>query len=1147
MTEITLSIDGRQARVGADEFENAVSDIARAGHRAEDAAKGVSNSMQGIGNAAAVARQAIGLLGLGLGVNELVQFTRQSLDAIDAMNDMGERAGVSAEMIQRYNYVLKLNGGAVTDFTAGLRFMNRTLSEAAQGSDEAVSKFSQLGLSVDQLLQLDSEQQFLTIADSISSLGRQSDITAASMDIFGRGAERLIPVIARGADGIRSMTQEAEDLGIVLSQEQVQKIAEFNDELDVLKLRAQAAAAEGFLFLRDNMELFAAVLLPLPYLLYKLNEALASDFTKAVEAAAESEEQLLDLKRKMRGADEDQIADIRLRIDEQKKLLESNIKVAESEVQLLNARILARKDDFTWSGTRDYNINSERQTEAVKQLGEMYRTLNGYNDLLKPASANTERYSASLGKVGQEAEKATSSLTTLNQSLEEQVRVAEIEARYIGASNVDKEIALQLDQARAAALEDYNNGLRRTVDLTPTEIDLIRTRTEALEEANEKVREAEEAADDARQAQEQWARDLYRPFDTAVENVQRAFADMFYEGKFSFESLGDIAKRTAAEVAAAWVIRPVINGVMSIAGLGVDGGGNVISGATGGTNGGGFSLSNLGSIGSSLLNGGLYSSFLGDIGYSLGSMLDPSGLIGPSANGAIGAGAFGNMGYGAIGSIAANLFGLGGGTGGMIGGTLGTLAGGAIGSSLGTILGFAGGPLGAIAGGFLGTALGGLFGGSTPSQYVGTQVDVGADGKFYSKGFGSDEASSEAIEAYKTLQQTTIDGLNAFVSTLGGTVLNAPELQFNSSGKRDGGRIRVGIEGLNTLGGSQGAMNTQAVFTDPEEAVNYAILQVMRRTTIGGLGTDVQRYYQNAFTSNTTAEGALSDLQNLQAVFAELQEASEPLSDVETIIKSINDAFGEYKETAERLKFTVTDLNRIEAKRQEQLAELRDGFNDGVADSIRQIIDPLGVAVEAEIERYQQQLRDAQALGADLDQVEILHQINLQNIYAQQAGSVEQMAEQFSQIVTQLNDARGSLLTGSLSTLSPEQQFAYLQSQYESTSALALQGDEGALSRLQGVTEQFLEAGRTMFGSSEQYAQLFDQALANYDQALQTAQEGSAGMMGQMVEGINGMRDQLADLLMQQAAGGEVNQTLLRQLRDQFTEMTNNLKTVLAG
>lgn len=291
------------------------------------------------------------------------------------------------------------------------------------------------------------------------------------------------------------------------------------------------------------------------------------------------------------------------------------------------------------------------------------------------------------------------------------------------------------------------------------------------------------------------------------DGFKDAFKSAFEEGGGGFKGMLDGWKSTLknflAEMAYQAFARPLIVPIVGAVGSAMGLSGSAVNQSVLGSTGGQGSVGMLGggtgnilSLGSSLLNGGLYSQTLGGIGTGVGNLLAGNGFnfIGPTQAGAIGAGAFGNMGYGAIGSLGANLLGLGGGIGGTIGGIGGSLAGGAIGTSIGSILGMAGGPVGAVIGSFLGTALGGLFGGGKPSDMVqGGKIDLATLAEPEKWGMtGKKFSQSNADFRDAVLQE--VSNLTGLFKSVGGTTSGKLKIDI---GSRDGLRLNDKNYGLN--------------------------------------------------------------------------------------------------------------------------------------------------------------------------------------------------------------------------------------------------------------------------------------------------------------------------------------------------------------
>jgi tape measure domain-containing protein len=641
----------------------------------------------------------------------------------------------------------------------------------------------------------------------------------------------------------------------------------------------------------------------------------------------------------------------------------------------------------------------------------------------------------------------------------EQIAISVEQAKRLNAASLESEeaykaVSLQIEVENELRQQGYKIGTKlyesRKRELTQLK------ELEAQSEAN--LKQIQDEQKKREEMSEEMARQFAKPFENAAENIQSTMADTF-EGIFdgSVNSADDAADaikkiffRLAAEVATLAIFRP---SVLSSGGIGgtissIFGGAGSLPAAAGssGAAGGASGLSGLGSIGSWLASGSLYSNTLGGIGSGIGNFLAGNGFgfIGPSAAGSaasIGAGAFGNMGYGAIGGLAANLLGLGGGVGGAIGGSLGTLAGGAIGTSMGSILGMAGGPIGAIAGSFLGSALGGLFGGGKPSnkaQWGGLDLDTlktintggQTGGKFSQE--NADFRDSVLGEAAKLVQ---------LLESVGG----------NSTGKINitiGSRDGLWLHSGDMLAG--GVSYNKQNFGNNAAALIEAVMQrVVESTT--GLSSTIERIIDEVGFGDTQK---LAEALQFGALFDSFSQPDiAPLTAAQEAMKALNDTFDQYVETAESLNFTLSELAIIEAERAQALEELRDGYNSEVLNQIRSIVDPVGLAIDDEMKRYQEQMEEAQAIGADTAQIETLHQLQLQAIYSQQANEVAQLAENFQRLSDQLQQTKDDLLLGSLSTLNPQQQYDILAAQFEEIGARARLGDAEALAELSGISK----------------------------------------------------------------------------------------------
>lgn len=123
---------------------------------------------------------------------------------------------------------------------------NRAVSEASQpASEEAkgvAAAFKQLGVSVtDSSGQLRNSQDVFN--DAITALGKienQTERDALAMQIFGKSAQELNPLILGGADKLKALGDEADRLGLILSQDALDHLNDFGDSMDILKAKASS-------------------------------------------------------------------------------------------------------------------------------------------------------------------------------------------------------------------------------------------------------------------------------------------------------------------------------------------------------------------------------------------------------------------------------------------------------------------------------------------------------------------------------------------------------------------------------------------------------------------------------------------------------------------------------------------------------------------------------------------------------------------------------------------------------------------------------------------------------------------------------------------------------------------------------------------
>jgi hypothetical protein len=135
-----------------------------------------------------------------------------------------------------------------------------------------IAAFNAIGISVDDIRDKDAGEVFRLMADGLAKIPNAADRAAVEVAIFGRAGQKLDTLLAGGSAAINELAQAAEQLGIVLSDEQIQKADQTADKLEAVKTVLSARIAG---VVADNADA-----------IFQLADALANVAAVAVQAAA---------------------------------------------------------------------------------------------------------------------------------------------------------------------------------------------------------------------------------------------------------------------------------------------------------------------------------------------------------------------------------------------------------------------------------------------------------------------------------------------------------------------------------------------------------------------------------------------------------------------------------------------------------------------------------------------------------------------------------------------------------------------------------------------------------------------------------------------------------------------------------------------
>jgi hypothetical protein len=157
-----------------------------------------------------------------------------AIDEADNLSKAAQKWGVPIEELTRLKHAADLSGVSFEGLGTGLSRLARGMSETAGGAVNTTSRaFDALGISVKNTDgTLKSSQQVMTeVAGKFGGMEDGAGKTALAMAIFGKSGAELIPMLNGGAEGLKAMTDEADELGLVIDSKTARAAEAFNDNL----------------------------------------------------------------------------------------------------------------------------------------------------------------------------------------------------------------------------------------------------------------------------------------------------------------------------------------------------------------------------------------------------------------------------------------------------------------------------------------------------------------------------------------------------------------------------------------------------------------------------------------------------------------------------------------------------------------------------------------------------------------------------------------------------------------------------------------------------------------------------------------------------------------------------------------------------
>lgn len=173
-----------------------------------------------------------GASAIGTAAYSAAMSTAEQADYIDKLS---ERTGINREELQRWKHAAEQSGVSVDSFKNGIKKMSDVVDDANNGSKTAATAISRLGLSLDKLNKMSTEEKFNAITAALADMEDGAERNALGNDLLGKSYTEMLPLLNAGSEGMAALKKEADDLGIVMSESSVKAGVKLGDTIANVK------------------------------------------------------------------------------------------------------------------------------------------------------------------------------------------------------------------------------------------------------------------------------------------------------------------------------------------------------------------------------------------------------------------------------------------------------------------------------------------------------------------------------------------------------------------------------------------------------------------------------------------------------------------------------------------------------------------------------------------------------------------------------------------------------------------------------------------------------------------------------------------------------------------------------------------------
>lgn len=183
-------------------------------------------------------------IGAAFSIGAVTAWIGHVVKLANELSDLSEQSNSTVNGFQALRNAMEDGAGKAEDMDSALLLLNQKIIEAKGKNGELRKAFSDLGISMENLAGLKTDEAFALIAEKVSDADGSTQSLNAVIDIFGKKAKNLLPILQDvGTQGLDPLIERQKKLGQLMDEQFAADAEKFKTGWDKVVRVAEGATA----------------------------------------------------------------------------------------------------------------------------------------------------------------------------------------------------------------------------------------------------------------------------------------------------------------------------------------------------------------------------------------------------------------------------------------------------------------------------------------------------------------------------------------------------------------------------------------------------------------------------------------------------------------------------------------------------------------------------------------------------------------------------------------------------------------------------------------------------------------------------------------------------------------------------------------